>query len=367
MSRRKRHRGSRVDPRESKCLGVFGLSVYTSKEDLEQVFRKFGRLKACTIVVDRKTKTSRGFGFVTYEDIQDAVNAKHILDCSEIDGKRMRVDFSITTREHTPTPGVYMGTHWLYKRHDMYRMKRSVSPIRGERYVKSPTPTSSTNQSPTQSPAHSSLNQSPYQSPPQTDHDQSPVETSPYRSPSRSSPYKSPYQNTSAHTSSYRSHAHSHTSSDHSPPLCWSHSPRRTKSRSPTEERLVRMISSRSRSRLTSSRLHTTSRLKSPPRWLDEESTRLKIRIQPGLRPKDSSMLEDDATAATRQRKQTDERCYKESRESPRRSHYNDARQVYHDDYRLNSPYERSVKIKKDYHLEPSNSKHQYKPRSTRR
>lgn len=27
----------------------------------------------------------------------------------ELDGRRLRVDFSITKRPHTPTPGVYMG------------------------------------------------------------------------------------------------------------------------------------------------------------------------------------------------------------------------------------------------------------------
>ena len=28
---------------------------------------------------------------------------------TELDGKKIRVDFSITKRAHTPTPGVYMG------------------------------------------------------------------------------------------------------------------------------------------------------------------------------------------------------------------------------------------------------------------
>ena len=27
----------------------------------------------------------------------------------ELDGRRLRVDYSITQRAHTPTPGVYMG------------------------------------------------------------------------------------------------------------------------------------------------------------------------------------------------------------------------------------------------------------------
>jgi len=27
----------------------------------------------------------------------------------ELDGRRIRVDFSVTRRAHTPTPGIYMG------------------------------------------------------------------------------------------------------------------------------------------------------------------------------------------------------------------------------------------------------------------
>jgi len=35
--------------------------------------------------------------------------AKERLNGAELDGRRIRVDYSITQRAHTPTPGVYMG------------------------------------------------------------------------------------------------------------------------------------------------------------------------------------------------------------------------------------------------------------------
>ena len=35
--------------------------------------------------------------------------AKASTNGLEIDGRRIRVDYSITKRAHTPTPGVYMG------------------------------------------------------------------------------------------------------------------------------------------------------------------------------------------------------------------------------------------------------------------
>ena len=37
------------------------------------------------------------------------LKAKASTNGLEIDGRRIRVDYSITKRAHTPTPGVYMG------------------------------------------------------------------------------------------------------------------------------------------------------------------------------------------------------------------------------------------------------------------
>ena len=44
-----------------------------------------------------------------FEATEDAEAAKEAMNDQEIDGRRIRVDFSITKRPHTPTPGVYMG------------------------------------------------------------------------------------------------------------------------------------------------------------------------------------------------------------------------------------------------------------------
>lgn len=109
MSNRRRHMGSRDAPELSNCLGVFGLSLYTTERELEKEFSKFGPLEKVTVVLDGKTGRSRGFAFVYYESQEDAKAAKEAMCDQEIDGRRIRVDFSITKRAHTPTPGVYMG------------------------------------------------------------------------------------------------------------------------------------------------------------------------------------------------------------------------------------------------------------------
>merc|ERR550534_691611 len=109
MSNRRRHDGNRENPDKSKCLGVFGLSLYTTERELEKEFGKFGPLEKCQVVLDGHSGRSRGFAFIYFESIDDATEARKEMDGKELDGKPIRVDFSITKRPHTPTPGRYMG------------------------------------------------------------------------------------------------------------------------------------------------------------------------------------------------------------------------------------------------------------------
>lgn len=61
-----------------------------------------------------QTGRSRGFCFVYFESQDDAKVAKNECTGMEIDGRRIRVDYSITQRAHTPTPGIYMGKPTQY-------------------------------------------------------------------------------------------------------------------------------------------------------------------------------------------------------------------------------------------------------------
>lgn len=59
MSNRRRHVGTRDDPEPSKCVGVFGLSVYTTEKELTKIFHKFGPLDRVQVVVDAKVSSTR--------------------------------------------------------------------------------------------------------------------------------------------------------------------------------------------------------------------------------------------------------------------------------------------------------------------
>ncbi|XP_034314415.2 transformer-2 protein homolog alpha isoform X3 [Magallana gigas] len=150
MSNRRRHTGNRDNPEPTKCLGIFGLSLYTQERDLREVFGRFGPLEDVQVVYDRQTGRSRGFAFIHFRNVEDSIevhataHAKDRGPGMEIDGRRIRVDFSITTRAHTPTPGIYLGKPTA----SSYSRRRSPSPYhrgggggggysRGSRYSRS--------------------------------------------------------------------------------------------------------------------------------------------------------------------------------------------------------------------------------------
>ncbi|VDN51333.1 unnamed protein product, partial [Dracunculus medinensis] len=131
----------REEPEPSRCLGVFGLSLYTTERDLKEIFEKYGELEKAQLVFDHPSRRSRGFGFVYFKNLEDAIYAKERIVGTEIDGHRVRVDFSLTKRAHTPTPGIYMGSvdgrrrayrsaYWRYYGYDGDR----YSPVYRGRY-----------------------------------------------------------------------------------------------------------------------------------------------------------------------------------------------------------------------------------------
>ncbi|KAI8815323.1 hypothetical protein BJ742DRAFT_783166 [Cladochytrium replicatum] len=115
----------RAAPAASRVLGVFGLSSYTRESDLDSLFGKYGPLDNVQIIYDKQLNKSRRFGFVTFRSVQDAQRAKEELNGHELNERRMRVDYSLTARPHSPTPGMYMG--------DRDRRRRSPPPTRGYR------------------------------------------------------------------------------------------------------------------------------------------------------------------------------------------------------------------------------------------
>ena len=51
----------------------------------------------------------RGYAFIEFARVEDATRARRELTGAVVDGREVRVDYSLTRRAHTPTPGCFHG------------------------------------------------------------------------------------------------------------------------------------------------------------------------------------------------------------------------------------------------------------------
>uniref|UniRef100_A0A453TEY1 RRM domain-containing protein n=2 Tax=Aegilops tauschii subsp. strangulata TaxID=200361 RepID=A0A453TEY1_AEGTS len=72
-------------------LYVTGLSTRTQETDLEKFFSKEGKVKDCRVVIDPRTKESRGFAFVTMENVEDARRCIKYLHRTVLEGRLISV------------------------------------------------------------------------------------------------------------------------------------------------------------------------------------------------------------------------------------------------------------------------------------
>ncbi len=79
---------------ETSKLFVGGLSWNLEWQDLKDAFKEFGEVKHAKIIKDKETGKSRGFWFVEFNTVEEAVAAKNAMDGAEIDGRTIKVDFA---------------------------------------------------------------------------------------------------------------------------------------------------------------------------------------------------------------------------------------------------------------------------------
>ncbi len=76
----------------SNKLFVGGLSWGTDDNALHSAFSKFGEITEAKVINERDTGRSRGFGFVTFVQADDAQSAIAALDGADLDGRTIRVN-----------------------------------------------------------------------------------------------------------------------------------------------------------------------------------------------------------------------------------------------------------------------------------
>ena len=70
---------------------VRNLDRSTVVSDLRALFEAYGQVQSCTIVLDRETGRSKGFGFVEMPKAGEAKAAGRNLNGTDLDGERIRV------------------------------------------------------------------------------------------------------------------------------------------------------------------------------------------------------------------------------------------------------------------------------------
>ena len=86
----------------AKKLFVGGLSWDTTDEGLQQAFASYGEITEAKVITDRDTGRSRGFGFVTFTQDEDAKTAITKMDGTNLDGKTIKVN---EAQEKSPRGG----------------------------------------------------------------------------------------------------------------------------------------------------------------------------------------------------------------------------------------------------------------------
>jgi RNA recognition motif-containing protein len=73
-------------------LFVGGLSFSTSTERLREIFAGVGAVESASVVTDRDTGRSRGFGFVEMATPEEAEQAVSRLNGTNLDGRTIQVE-----------------------------------------------------------------------------------------------------------------------------------------------------------------------------------------------------------------------------------------------------------------------------------
>ncbi|KAF4371074.1 hypothetical protein G4B88_003003 [Cannabis sativa] len=92
--------------RFSSKLFVKGISFSTTEETLAKVFSRFGEVIETNIIMDKTRNRSKGYGYVTFAEEDDAEKALIGTNGKVIDGRAVYVDKVEKVRKPWPTPTV---------------------------------------------------------------------------------------------------------------------------------------------------------------------------------------------------------------------------------------------------------------------
>lgn len=72
-------------------LYIGNLPFSVTDEALQKAFSEFGNVEEATVIVDKFSKRSKGFGFVTFSDEESAKKAIAEMDGKDFEGRALKV------------------------------------------------------------------------------------------------------------------------------------------------------------------------------------------------------------------------------------------------------------------------------------
>jgi RNA recognition motif-containing protein len=92
-----------------KNIFVGNLSFNTNEDELRQIFESYGQVDRVSILTDRDTGRSRGFGFVEMSSDEDGEKAITALNGSQFGGRTINVNEARPKSDHRGGGGGFGG------------------------------------------------------------------------------------------------------------------------------------------------------------------------------------------------------------------------------------------------------------------
>jgi len=89
----------------AKKLYVGGLSYNTTEATLKDTFAQAGTVETATVIIDKMTNRSKGFGFVEMSNDEEAAKAIEMFDGKELDGRTIKVNEAKPMEPRAPRTG----------------------------------------------------------------------------------------------------------------------------------------------------------------------------------------------------------------------------------------------------------------------
>ena len=99
----------------AKKLYVGGLPYSTTDDELREAFAKAGAVASVTILMDKMTGRSRGFGFVEMENDEDAAKAIDMWNGQDFGGRKLTVNEAKPMEPRAPRSNDSGGGGWWWK------------------------------------------------------------------------------------------------------------------------------------------------------------------------------------------------------------------------------------------------------------